>query len=378
LLLIGITLVFGRAFCGWICPLGTLGEWSASLGRKMNIKPRKLPTSVDGLLRYLKYLILAAIIAGTWKLGTLVWRDYDPWVAWMHLSAFFKEFPEKPAGFLVLFLTVIGASFFIERFWCRYLCPLGAFLAILQKFSLTKITRSELSCVHCHNCGRTCPVELDPEKNKVEKSAECIACGRCAENCPVENTLFFGIKGKKLSAALVGLASVFLLSVGIAAASLSGLWQTFAPATSSTTGPAAVDSLYGWMTITQMAEVLHLSPKELLKLGGLDESTPIDVRVKDIPGVDDEELKERLKEALSAKESSRKTSYVPSPEEIKGSMTMRQVEETYKVSGEDVFILAGWPQTLDKNTPLKDLAGGLGKEVSQIRNAVKKLLEKKQ
>ena len=379
LLLVGVTLVLGRAFCGWICPLGTLGEWSASLGRKMGIKPKKLPKSIDGPLRYLKYLILAAIIGGTWKLGTLVWRNYDPWVAWMHLSAFFKEFPEKPGGFIVLFLTVIGASFFIERFWCRYLCPLGAFLAILQKASLTKITRSERSCVHCHNCGRSCPVELDPENVEVERNAECIACGRCAENCPIDGTLFFGIKKKKLSVSLVGLATVLLLLGGIATARLSGLWQTFAPIPSSITGPAAVDSLYGWMTITQMAEVLHVSPKEFLKLGGLDESTPLDVRVKDIPGIDDEALKERIREALSAQEASKKTSsFIPSPEEIKGSMTMRQVEEIYKVHGEEVFTLAGWPDNLSKEKPLKDLAVELGKEVSQIRDAVKKLLEKNQ
>ncbi|MCD6182682.1 MAG: 4Fe-4S binding protein [Thermovirga sp.] len=379
LLLVGITLVFGRAFCGWICPLGTLGEWSASLGRKMNIKPRKLPTSMDSPLRYLKYVILAAIIAGTWKLGTLVWRDYDPWVAWMHLSALFKEFPEKPGGFLVLFLSVIGASFFIERFWCRYLCPLGAFLAILQKFSLTKITRAEQSCVHCHNCSRTCPVELDPESVGVERSAECIACGRCVESCPVGNTLFFRMMKKKLPVAFVGLAAVLLLFGGIAFSRITGLWQPFAPPSQGLSGPAAVDSLYGWMTISQMAEVLHVSPKDLLQLGGLDESTPLDVRVKDIPGVNDEELKERIREALSAKETSKKTSYVPpSPEEIRGSMTMRQVEETYKVRGEEAFILAGWPENLDKDTPLKDLAGDLGKEVSQIRDAVKKLLEKKQ
>ena len=378
LLLVGITLIFGRVFCSWICPLGTLGEWSASLGRKVGIKPKKLPRKIDEPLRYLKYVILVAIIGGTWKLGTLVWRDYDPWVAWMHLSAFTKNFPKKTGGFLVLFVTVIGASFFIERFWCRYLCPLGAFLAILQKLSLTKITRAEQSCVHCHNCSRTCPVELDPESVEVERSAECIACGRCVESCPVGNTLFFRMMKKKLPVALVGLAAVLLLFGGIAFTRITGLWQPFAPPPHSLSGPTAVDSLYSWMTINQMAEVLHISPQKLLKLGGLDKFTPLDVKVKDLPGVDDEELKERLREALPAtydESSKTNTTPVPSPEKIKGRMTMREIEEIYKVQGEEVFSLAGWPENLDKDASLKDLAKNLGKRVSQIRNAVKKLLE---
>jgi len=110
------TLLFGRVFCGWICPLGTLGEWTAKISRRLGIRKRELPESVDRPLRFLKYAVLAVIIAFTWKLGTLAWRPYDPWVAWMHLSGGITEMAESPWSFAVLFGAVIGASLFIERF----------------------------------------------------------------------------------------------------------------------------------------------------------------------------------------------------------------------------------------------------------------------
>ncbi|GAB1427491.1 hypothetical protein MASR2M17_09170 [Aminivibrio sp.] len=75
---------------------------------------------------WLKYVILAVILYFTWTLGTLAWRPWDPWVSWMHLSAGWDEIVSSPWGYVVLFLLVIGAGVFIERFWCRYLCPLGA------------------------------------------------------------------------------------------------------------------------------------------------------------------------------------------------------------------------------------------------------------
>jgi polyferredoxin len=83
---VGITLLFGRVFCGWICPLGTIGEISGGLARKLGIKRKELPQSLDRALKMLKYAILAVILYYTWSLA-LAWRDYDPWAAWMHLAA---------------------------------------------------------------------------------------------------------------------------------------------------------------------------------------------------------------------------------------------------------------------------------------------------
>jgi polyferredoxin len=374
LVVVGVmTLLFGRVFCGWICPLGTLGEWTSRAARKAGIRARELPSVVDKPLRWLKYVIGAAIIAWTWKLGTLVWRDYDPWVAWMHLSAFLTEVAEKPWSFVVLFGAVIGASLFVERFWCRYLCPLGALLAVGQKFAFIRIHRSDESCICCHRCGAVCPVGLDPEASGKVSSAECIACGRCAEACPVKETLFFGVGKRILSVTAVGVAAMVLFFGSYALARYWGVWQTYAAPPATLRGAAATEGIYGWMSVEQIAETLHLSPDEVIELGGLDPDIPKNVPVKEIEGVDDEAFRERLSEALET-ESQPGQGGAPNPDELRGSVTMAEIEQTYDIDGEELFREAGWPADGDRTVKLKDLAEEYGKEVSEIREALKKLL----
>ena len=104
-----MTVLLGRVFCGWICPLGTIGQLSASLGRKIGIKKIELPErKTDRVMRLGKYVVLAIAVLGSWYYGTLLWRGYDPWVAWMHISAGWAEVEEAPWAFGILFFVVIG------------------------------------------------------------------------------------------------------------------------------------------------------------------------------------------------------------------------------------------------------------------------------
>lgn len=119
-----MTVSIGRVFCGWICPLGALGEAAGILGRHIRIsRPLRW---LEPWGRYVKIIVLAAVLFFTWRLGTLVIRPYDPWVSWAHLSAGWKEISSSPWGFSVLILFVIAAAMVASRFFCRYLCPLGA------------------------------------------------------------------------------------------------------------------------------------------------------------------------------------------------------------------------------------------------------------
>ena len=373
-----LTLILGRVFCGWICPLGTIGEWTSRLGSRLGFRKRELPLSIDRPLRYLKYAVLAAIVLLTWKMGTLVWRDMDPWVAWMHLSAGWPEMVEKPLSYAALFLLVIGASLFVERFWCRYLCPLGALLGPIQKISLFRVRRKDDTCVHCHRCGGECPVRLDPESSKSVASAECIACGRCVEACPVQNTLFFGFARWRISVLLLGVATLAIFFGGYGAARITGLWATYAPPSQVTTSFEATESIYGWMTLNQMAETLGIPVETVLQLGELDPALPLDIPVKEIDGVDDEELREKLAESLESAETFAAAGKdLPSPQEIRGSMTMEEIAGVYGLDGKQVFLEAGWPEDSDQTASLKDLAAPLGMEVSTVRDAVEKMLDEK-
>lgn len=375
--IVAITILVGRIFCSWICPLGTLGELSAKGARKLGITQRELPPSIDKPARYLKYIVLFVIIFFTWRLGTLAWRDYDPWVAWMHLSAGWGEMVEKPWAFIILFGTVIIASFWIERFWCRYLCPLGALLAIGQKLSFVKVRRNDSTCIHCHLCHKTCPVNLDPESKDVEKSAECISCGQCTDKCPVEQTLYFGIGKKKLSSFAIGITGLLLFFAIYGGARISGIWMTYAPSTvEAQINPAG--GIYGWMTLKQVAETVKLSEEKVIEIAELPAEIPRDVSLKNIEGVNDEELRASL-EAYFEKQMKQPAveSAAPplNPEEIKGSMTLGDVAKMYDLEAESILKEVGWPLDASPDKPLKELAAEYQMEVSVIREAVKKLLQ---
>ena len=372
-----ITLLFGRVFCGWICPLGTIGELTARGARKLGIRARELPASVDRRLKWLKYVILAVILYFTWTLGTLAWRPWDPWVSWMHLSAGWDEIVSSPWGYVVLFLLVIGAGVFIERFWCRYLCPLGAALGIAQKFSLTEVTRSEETCITCGKCNKSCPMGLEPLSVERVTDADCISCGRCTEACPVEKTLFFSFGRKKvLSALAVGVLGVGLFFAAYGTARLTGYWQTFAPQSAESLKDP-VDGVFGWMTVEQTAAQVKLVPSKVLEIAGLPADSPLDVSLKKMEGVNDEELKEKLRVWFAARPAIPAGSVPVNPDEIKGSLTLDDVAAGYGLTGVDILARAGWPADTPGDIPLKDAAKTIGRETSDIRAAVKELLQEK-
>lgn len=216
------TLFFGRIFCGYFCPLGALQEFFRGLGRKIGIKKDlELPATIDKYARYLKYVILFLIIFFSYKLGDLVFRNYDPYNALMHLG---NEWEEKIYGYLILIILLV-ASLFTKSFWCRYFCPLGATLGIFKKFSFFRLKRDKESCVTCGHCNYVCPAGLDVEKSDVIKSADCISCLNCVSECP-KSSLSISIFGKKVSKKLFSILTVVLFTLVVSVVSFSPLlWQ---------------------------------------------------------------------------------------------------------------------------------------------------------
>jgi hypothetical protein len=88
------------------------------------------------------------VVYFSFYLGDLVFRNYDPYSALMHLG---NEFEEKIIAYLLLFIFLISALF-SKSWWCRYFCPLGAFFAIFKKIGFLKIKREESSCINCSLC----------------------------------------------------------------------------------------------------------------------------------------------------------------------------------------------------------------------------------
>jgi polyferredoxin len=176
----------GRAFCGWACPLGTVQEWLASLIRRLTggrtaWLPMRPSRKVNRALSWLKYGVLGWTV---WASATAVVPPLIPFCPYRTLFTL-------NVGSLLGWSAIVGLitlSFAVERAWCRYLCPLGALLAVTNKISLWRIRKDEVRCASCGLCDRACPVDLDVLR-EVEEGAECIRCRSCVRACPREGAL---------------------------------------------------------------------------------------------------------------------------------------------------------------------------------------------
>ena len=212
-------LLFRRSFCGNICPLGTLQELAGRLGRRIFGRRFTVPERIDRPARYLKYAVLAVVVVFSVILGELVFRPYDPWVTWQHLTSV-ELFSEFLFGLAILAVS-LGASLLYDRFFCKYLCPLGAFVAIPAKAGYFRVTRNAETCIDCGACTRVCPVNIPVAVLPSVTSAECINCNLCVNACPVQNTLVNdGSKRGRIGANTVLAATVAIFAVTV----LVGTW----------------------------------------------------------------------------------------------------------------------------------------------------------
>ncbi len=217
-----LTLLFGRFWCGWICPLGTVLEW---LGPRRS--RRKAPAEKLRLLKYLLlFAILTAAVLGNQTLifldpitilyralATAVWPAlrhavvaveellYQVPILWGPLDAihgavvqpvFQAVQPVFSLGLLsaLLLAGLISLNWLAERFWCRYLCPLGGLLGLLAKVSLVRRSVSD-GCTRCAHCSSECPTgTIDPADDYRSDPAECIVCYDCLDDCPGEEIGF--------------------------------------------------------------------------------------------------------------------------------------------------------------------------------------------
>lgn len=205
LILIGVLL--GRFICGFLCPFG----WLQELLHK--IPSKKLSTKKLKPLTYLKYIILLLAVV---LLPALAVNDVgmgDPFFCKyicpqgvlegaIPLSlvnegiraALGTLFVQK----LFILLAVVALSILFYRPFCKWICPLGAFYALLNKISLLEIKMDEQKCVSCGKCAASCKMDVDVRKTP--NHAECIRCGKCITACPAEALCFhygFGSSHKK-------------------------------------------------------------------------------------------------------------------------------------------------------------------------------------
>lgn len=171
-------LVAKSAFCGWICPFGAIQEWIGGAAMRLGLKRRVPPARADRAGLYLKYVILIWATFGAGAVGTMVFRDVDPF------HALFEPLTAGFAGSTVVLLITLVTSTVMDRPWCKYACPLGALIGLMGRLSLVKVERDAASCTSCGVCDKKCPMGVAVSTSHRIGSVECNNCLICTEVCP--------------------------------------------------------------------------------------------------------------------------------------------------------------------------------------------------
>ena len=168
--------LWGRGiFCGWLCPFGALQEMVAWMAGKLSIRQIKIKAANHKKLILLKYGILIGLVGVAFHSLTLAEQlsEVEPFKTAITLT-FVRYWP-----FVIYALVILAAGLFIHKFYCRYLCPLGAGLAILGKFHVFEWLNRREECGNpCHACKSRCGINAIDQQGRIDYN-ECIQCLEC-------------------------------------------------------------------------------------------------------------------------------------------------------------------------------------------------------
>lgn len=202
---VGLILFFGalvgRTICGFLCPFGLLQDLLHKIPFPKKIKHFK----ADKYLRFIKYVVLIVmviVLPVCVKLTPFFCKYLCPSgtlsgiLLALSNNSLFAQFGKLFTWKAIVLGIVVVASVMIARPFCKYICPLGAIYAPLNKVSLVHMSCDASKCVSCGKCSKVCDMCVDPSKNP--NSTECIRCMQCIHECPTK-ALSMGVKsvGKK-------------------------------------------------------------------------------------------------------------------------------------------------------------------------------------
>lgn len=231
-------LLLGRAFCAWFCPLGVVGEWLHGLRNRLLPGEWTPPRWLDWLLRAQKFLVLGFllfIILLAVPAAALPGYLASPYhqAADMKMGAFFFNL-SLVSGLCLGWVLLLTATF--RQGFCRYLCPYGAWLALLGLLTPLRIRRDPVRCLRssghdCDKCSRACPSRIQVHQLITVRSLECTSCLSCVAACPRRaDALHLGTPHRRLSPRwLLGLLCLLLLVLPLLSYGLLDIWVSQTP-----------------------------------------------------------------------------------------------------------------------------------------------------
>lgn len=198
------TIIFGRFFCGFACAFGSFGDavhagylW---ICKKLKKKPVKISKRVAAVFSYLKYIVLAAIVLLCFGGIYAKTAGYSPWEVFSLLHAGNFHLGGHEIG-IVLLLLILAGMCVQERFFCRFLCPMGAVFSLLPVLPPFWLVRNRENCISgCSACTKKCMADIElPSAEAPEVRGECFQCQKCVDTCPRENVhCVSGLRGNEI------------------------------------------------------------------------------------------------------------------------------------------------------------------------------------
>ena len=282
-----LTLLFGSLFCGWLCPLGSVQEWIGRLGKRIFKKRynRFIGEKTDRALGYVRYGVLALILYFTTSSMTLVFQRFDPYYALFHFwtgDVFFTA--------ILVLGVVIVLSLFFERPWCRWLCPLGALLGLIQFVAPWKIRKKHKACSECGVCMKRCPMRVRLHEKGVVRDTRCNRCLSCLEACKKERALEYSAWSSGVlplrRRVLAGALAVGIFAAPIVFASSAGYYNSSGKQ-AKRKGSFTVEEIKGSMTLGDIAGGMGIDAVTLKAILGLPETLPQTTRFYELEEIDE-------------------------------------------------------------------------------------------
>lgn len=182
-----LTIIFGRIFCGFMCSFGAIGDWfymlSEFIQKKISVKFPKISEKAQINLQKFKYVVLLFIVLLCFSENGEYVAKYSTWTVFSLITQRNFKIGTYIAGSVLLVFIIIGMML-KERFFCQFICPLGAVFSLLPKNFLFSVKKKEEKCFNgCKACTNKCPVHLKYDEAGM-REGECISCGRCFMVCP--------------------------------------------------------------------------------------------------------------------------------------------------------------------------------------------------
>ena len=196
-----LTIIFGRFFCGWVCPFGSLHHFVGYLAHRKTKLAKRIQLNKYRKDQCIKYIILIVLlsmaafpsISATLQTGLLdpiplITRSFQSLLTiadkGVNIVSTAPRFYEAGWLILLIFFTALLLNLVIPRFYCRFICPLGAFFGILSRFAVWRIGKNQAECSNCKLCDRSCEGGCEPSGNI--RISECVLCFNCRQDCKDE------------------------------------------------------------------------------------------------------------------------------------------------------------------------------------------------